>query len=140
FNPNLGGEVRLVVPRQQVTGEAEPQHHKKEQDADHPVELPGVFVGTGEEDAQGVEEQHDDRHAGAPVVHPPDDLAEGHFVLQVFHAGVGVNDVRNVVHGQKHPGQNLNHHDEKGQTAETINERGKIVGRVDVLGHLVVGQ
>ena len=64
--------------------------------------------------------------------------AERNFVLQVVDARISVDDIRHIIHRQEHAGQNLDDRNEKRQTAETINECGEVMRRIDMFGHLVI--
>ena len=57
------------VVGQRVAGEALQRAQDQQQAADHPVELAGLAVGAGEEDAQQVDHHRGDEEHGRPVVH-----------------------------------------------------------------------
>ena len=79
-----GRPVGLLVPGQQVAGEAHAQREQQQADADQPGQLAGIFVGGGHEHPQHVDEDHDHHQRRAPVMDAADQPAEGDTVHNVL--------------------------------------------------------
>ena len=115
------GPVRALVERQQVAGEAHRQRQDQQHDADHPRQLARVLVGAVEEHPPHVQEDQDDHHRRAPLVHGVHELAEEHVVVDVADRLVGAaGRVGAVVHRQEHPGDRLVEEREQRRRAERV--------------------
>ena len=70
-----GGEVRLLIPRQQVTGERHAEHQREEHAAGQPQQLSIALVGAKQDRLADVQQQHDDHRARAVHVKTADEGA-----------------------------------------------------------------
>ena len=120
------GPVGALVEGQQVAGQAHHQGEDQQHHADHPVELARVLVGAEEEGPPHVEEDQDDHHRGAPLVHPADELAEEDVVGQVGDRPVGLGRRGRVVHRQEDAGDRLDDEGEQGRRAERVEPVGPL--------------
>jgi hypothetical protein len=77
--------VGQLIPRQQVSGEARTQDCDEQEEADHPVELPGTVESPGEVHTQQVEDGDKDQEVGTPVVDVAHELTEPDLGLQAQH-------------------------------------------------------
>ena len=80
--------VRLLVPGQEVTGETERQRHREQQGTRDPSQFPGIFVGTGDEDPDHMEQHHHNHEIRGPLVHRTEQASQGHDLVQALDAGV----------------------------------------------------
>ena len=121
-----------LVEGQQVTGETHDHGQDQQHDADDPVHLARVLVGTEEEGPGHVQEDQDDHEAGAPLVEAAHELAEEDLVGHVGDRGVGLRGRRRVVHRQEHAGDGLHHEDEhrrRTQGVEPVGPLGHVTGQ-----------
>ena len=68
--------VAQLVPRQEVAGEGQAEREHQQDDADDPVELARLLVGTRVERPHQVEDDGEHHEVGRPPVHVADQLAE----------------------------------------------------------------
>ena len=79
--PDLGCKIGDLVPRQQVSTEAETQHQAQQNDAGKPREFPWRTIGVGEDHAEHVNKCGEDEKIRRPTVDgadQPPELDAGH--------------------------------------------------------------
>jgi len=127
------GPEGALIEGQQVAGEGHRHRQDQQHDADHPVELARILVGTEEEGAAHVQEDQNHHQARAPLVHAVHELAEEDVVVDVGDRGVGLRGRGRVVHRQEDPGDSLGDEGEERGRAERVEPVGP-------LRHLAVEQ
>jgi hypothetical protein len=111
---------RLLVPGQQVTGEAEAEHQQQQEDAGDPGHFPGELVAAGEDHPQQMQHRQDHHGAGAPMVKASNEPPGGDLGRDELDAVVRVIGGRHVVHRQQDSGHDLIDGDEQGGAAEGV--------------------
>ena len=86
---HLRGPVALLVPRQQIAGQAQAQNDAHERQAEPPVDLARRQVGAGDDDLQHVQAEQHDHRLRAEMVQAADQPAEVHLVLDEVDAAPG---------------------------------------------------
>ncbi len=125
---DLGGPVGLLVPGEQIAGEAEPHGDPEQGHAGEPVQLARRLVGAGEEHAQHVHEHQQDHAAGGPVVDGADPPAELDVGADVDHALVGGVRRGLVVHREQDAGDGEDEEEHEGDPAEAVDVVGRVLG------------
>ncbi len=129
-------EVRELVPRQQVTGEAEAHGEPQQHDARDPCDLARRPVGLQKQHAEEVQEGREDHQVGRPVVDRANEPAELHLGHQELDRLVRVLGARSVVEEQKDTGDHLNEEEEESHPPQIIPEGVPVDGDFFLLGEL----
>ena len=113
---NLGRPVPLLVPRQQVARQRQPQHDVQQDDAEPEVDLAGGLVRARHDHLHEVQDEQDHGGVGHVVVDTAEHPAAGHHVLDVVDALPGALRIGTVRGPEDHAGHKL-HGDREGQRA-----------------------
>ena len=116
-----GGEGPLV-PEEEVAAQAEEDRDAQQDEPAHPDQFPGFAVSLQQERAEEVDEEKDDRQLRPPVVQGAEEPPHVQLGDDLDDALVGEIDVGDIVEGQEHPGQKLEHEQEKGDPAGVVPE------------------
>ena len=131
-----GGEIRQLVPGQEIAAEAEGQEEDEEEEARDPGQLPGLAVGLQEEGREHVDEEDADEDVGRPAVDGADEPAELDLAHDELDALVGGVDRGRVIEQEHDPRGDLDAGQEEGDAAEIVPERVLVLGDRLVLGEL----
>ena len=85
-----GGEVRLLIPRQQVSRERHPEDQREQHAPGEPQQLSIPLVGAEQNRLADVQQQHDDHRARAVHVKTADEGAGRDLLHDVGDGGVRV--------------------------------------------------
>jgi hypothetical protein len=134
--PDLGGEERQLVPRQEIAAEAEREHQEQQQHAAQPRQLARLPVGLQEERAEHVHEGQQNEQVRRPAVDVPDEPPELHLRHDELDALVGLVGARPVVQQEHDAGRDLHADQEQRHAAHVVPD---LVGvdRHALLGHEV---
>jgi hypothetical protein len=120
IDPDYGGPVRGLVPRQQVAREPLEHADDQQQHADDPVQLARVLVRAEQEHARHVEEHQDDEDTRAPLVHAAHEPAEREVVCDLLDRLVRAVRIRLVVHREDHACQRLDQERRQRRRAQSV--------------------
>src|SRR5262249_415404 len=93
-----------LIPRQQVTGEAQQQRQTEQAFADMPVELPRRLIRTGHEPSVTVEPYGNDHRVCTPSMNFPHD-PERNLLAEIANIDVCVLQSGPIVEHQQEPGE-----------------------------------
>ena len=111
------------VPREQVSGEPEPECEEEEQRSGHPRHLARSAIRLEEEDRDQVGENHAHEEVGSPRVNRPDEPAERHVGHDVLNALESLRRARPVVEEQEDSRRDLYEEEKQRHPAEVVEER-----------------
>ena len=102
---DLGRPVALLVPGEQVAGQAEAEREEQQGHAEPPVELAGPAIRAGPDDLEQVQGQQHHHRLRREVVDAADEPAVPHVVADVEDARPGHRGRRAVRRHQQDPGE-----------------------------------
>ena len=79
-----------MIPRQEVTGEAEPKDESQEEYTEHPGDFTRLLVGTVEIGLHHMDDDDKDHQVGSPNMDLSDQPAERHRLVDVVDAVAGL--------------------------------------------------
>ncbi len=96
---------RQLIPREQVSAEAEEDRQAEQHDPHQPVDPACSGVAGGEKDPEEMKDDHGDHRMCSPPVHIPDMPTPGDDRGDVLDGPVRLFDGGNVIHHQEDPRQ-----------------------------------
>ncbi len=114
------GPISLLIPREQVTGQRQAQHDQHQHQAEPEVDFARGPIGAIDDHLHQVERQQHDHGLREKVVHPAQQPAAGHFVLNVEHAFPSGLRTGTVVHPEKQAGDHLRDEHERERAAPHV--------------------
>ncbi len=118
--PDGGGEVRFLVPRQQITGERHRQHQAKERAAGNPENFAAAFVRAVEKSLRQMKKHHDHDRARSVGVQAAQKRSAGYFLHDVSDGRVRVIGRRHVIKRKKYSGDGLRDKKKQQDRAENV--------------------
>ena len=117
---DAGRPVALLIPGQEVAGQAERERHEQQEHAGPPAELSRRAVGAVQQHLEHVHDEQDDHRARAEVVQAAHEPAERHHVAEEVDASPRLPARRRVVERHQHAGHGLQHEQEEQPAAEDV--------------------
>ena len=123
FRADAGREERELVPRKQVSGEAESKRQSEEDHPGKPRKLAGRSVGLHEQHTEQVHERHEDHQVRGPVVDRSNQPPELHVGHQELDGLVRLLGTRPIVDQQENSGSDLHHEEEERHSPHVVPDR-----------------
>ena len=117
---HLRGVIALLVPRQQIAGQAQAEDDAHQAQAEPPVDFARRQMGPRDDDLQHVHAHQHDHCLRAEVMQAADEPAEIHLVLDEVNAVPGLRVAGAVRRHQQHAGDELDREDEDEDAAPDV--------------------
>ena len=117
---DLGRPIALLVPRQQVSRQAEAEREEQQCHPEPPVKLARPAISPGPEHLEEVQHQQNDHRLRGEVMDAADEPAPPHLVADIEDARPGHRRRRAVRRHQKDPGKDLDHEHDRQRRAEDV--------------------